>query len=105
MRTGSVLRPVHPRVPSEAEATIARLCLRRSGADQQAIAGRTTCPFDLNAWRIPRAAVSADSQIFRRCFTAIFRLFVAHLGALIEGAKNRFFSPPASIKTKKNKSL
>jgi hypothetical protein len=28
-----------------------RLCLRRSGADQQAIAGQTTYPFDLNVWR------------------------------------------------------
>src|ERR1700726_1592697 len=91
MRTGSVLRPVHPRVPSEAEATIARLCLRRSGADQQAIAGRTTCPVNLNAWGKPRAAVSAGSQIFRRFFTAIFRLFVAHLGALIEGAQTGSF--------------
>ena len=36
-------------------------------------------------------AVLADFQIFRRCFTAIFRLFVAHLGALIEGAQTCSF--------------
>jgi hypothetical protein len=40
---------------------------------------------------VPRTAVLADSQIFRRCFTAIFRLFVAHLGALIEGAQTCSF--------------
>jgi hypothetical protein len=29
----------------------------------------------------------ANSQIFRRRFAAVFRLFVAHLGALIEAAQ------------------
>src|SRR5277367_2924762 len=40
---------------------------------------------------VPRTAILADSQLFRRCFTAIFRLFVAHLGALIEGAQTGSF--------------
>src|SRR4029077_935060 len=40
---------------------------------------------------VPRTAVLTNSQIFRRCFTAIFRLFVAHLGALIEGAQTGSF--------------
>jgi hypothetical protein len=39
------MRPVHPKVPSEAEATIGAVML---AGHQQA----TTCPFDLNAWRI-----------------------------------------------------
>ena len=43
------MRPVHPKVPSEAEATIGPVML---AGHQQAIAGQTTCPFDLNAWRI-----------------------------------------------------
>jgi hypothetical protein len=40
---------------------------------------------------VPRTAFLADSQIFRRCFAAIFRLFIAHLGALIEGAQTGSF--------------
>jgi hypothetical protein len=34
-----------------------------------------------------RGAPSANPQIFRWCFAAVFRLFVAHLGTLIEGAQ------------------
>src|SRR5580704_16953612 len=40
---------------------------------------------------VPRTAALADSQIVRRCFTAIFRLFVAHLTALVEGAQTGSF--------------
>src|SRR6266851_8542864 len=43
------MRPVHPKVPSEAEPTIGPLRLRgisRPSPD------RRPCPFDINAWRI-----------------------------------------------------
>ena len=49
------MRPVHPKVPNEAEATIGPVML---AGRQQA----TTCPFDLNAWRIlhpPKRSVNA----------------------------------------------
>jgi len=52
MRTGSAMRPVHPKVPSELRQRFAPVCLQQPGAYQQAIAGQTTCPFGLNAWRI-----------------------------------------------------
>src|SRR6202035_5775572 len=44
------------------------------------------------AFEMRRASKTlADSEIFRGCFSAVFLLFIAHLGTFIEGAQAGFF--------------